>query len=47
MADHDGILVRSSVDPAAGTLHFTRDEWVAFVGGVRDGDFDFGLIETN
>lgn len=39
----DGILVRNSVDPE-GTLMFTREEWVAFVGGVRDGDFDFGLV---
>jgi hypothetical protein len=36
------ILVRSS--EASPVLRFTRDEWVAFVGGVRDGDFDFGLV---
>jgi hypothetical protein len=27
-------------------VHFTREEWIAFVGGVRDGDFDFGLVPT-
>jgi hypothetical protein len=37
----DEILVRSS--DASPVLRFTRAEWVAFVGGVRDGDFDFGL----
>jgi hypothetical protein len=26
-------------------LRFTVTEWVAFVGGVRDGDFDFGLVD--
>ena len=41
-ATPDGaILVRNSADPAGPVLSFTRDEWVAFVGGVRDGDFDF------
>jgi hypothetical protein len=36
------ILVRNSADPAGAIVSFTRDEWVAFVGGVRDGDFDLG-----
>jgi hypothetical protein len=40
----DEILVRSS--DASPVLRFTREEWVAFVGGVRDGDFDFGLTEA-
>lgn len=37
------ILVRNSTDTTGPVLTFTRDEWVAFVGGVRDGDFDFGF----
>jgi hypothetical protein len=41
----DGVLVRNSVHPEAGTLRFTTAEWVAFLGGVRDGDFDFGLLD--
>jgi hypothetical protein len=39
----DEILVRSSAQSDSPVLRFTADEWVAFVGGVRDGDFDFGL----
>lgn len=40
----DSIFVRNSTDPEGPTLRFTKAEWVAFVGGVRDGDFDFGLV---
>jgi hypothetical protein len=42
----DGIAVRNSTDPNGLMVHFTREEWIAFVGGVRDGDFDFGLVPT-
>lgn len=45
-ASVDGILVRNSTDPDGPVLHFTPQEWTAFVGGVRDGDFDFGLTPT-
>jgi hypothetical protein len=38
------VLVRNSGDPSGIVLSFTREEWIAFVGGVRDGDFDFGLV---
>jgi hypothetical protein len=38
------VLVRNSTEPSGPVLSFTRTEWVAFVGGVRDGDFDFGLL---
>jgi len=43
----DEILVRSSADAASPALRFTRAEWIAFIGGVRDGDFDFGLFEPS
>lgn len=33
----DVVLVR---DDAATTLRFSRDEWAAFLGGVRLGEFD-------
>lgn len=36
----DHVLVRDSKDPDSPVLRFTRDEWTAFVGGVKDGDFD-------
>lgn len=42
--DPDAVLVRNSTEPSGPVLSFTRTEWVAFVGGVRDGDFDFGLL---
>jgi hypothetical protein len=27
-------------DPGGAELHFTADEWTAFVGGVHRGEFD-------
>ena len=43
----DGILVRSSAIDASPVLRFSTAEWTAFVGGVRDGDFDFGLATSS
>jgi hypothetical protein len=34
------IRVRDSKNPRAGMLNFTTAEWDAFVGGVRNGEFD-------
>ncbi len=34
------IGVRNSRDRGGPVLSFTPDEWAAFVGGVRNGDFD-------
>jgi Domain of unknown function (DUF397) len=34
------IGVRDSKDPAGPVLQFTPAEWEAFVGGVRNGEFD-------
>jgi hypothetical protein len=34
------VAVRDSKDRDGGTLIFTHAEWAAFVGGVRDGEFD-------
>jgi hypothetical protein len=34
-----GIVVRNSRDPDGPVLRFTPDEWRAFLGGVRNGDF--------
>lgn len=34
------VAVRDSKDPDGPKLLFTRDEWKAFVGGVRAGEFD-------
>lgn len=36
----DGVAVRDSKDKAGPALIFTGAEWDAFVGGVRDGEFD-------
>ncbi len=33
-------LVRDSKNPTGARLMFTRDEWAAFVAGVKDGQFD-------
>ena len=34
------IAVRDSKNPTGPTLIFTPDEWDAFVGGAKDGEFD-------
>lgn len=34
------IGVRDSKDPDGPVLVFTADEWAAFLGGVRSGEFD-------
>jgi hypothetical protein len=39
------IGVRDSKDAEGAILRFTPDEWDAFVGGVRNGEFDsFGKV---
>lgn len=35
------IAVRDSNNPSLGTLHFDKEEWEAFTGGVKKGEFDF------
>ena len=35
-----GRAVRDSKDPTGPILRFTAKEWLAFVGGVRDGELD-------
>ena len=34
------VLVRDSKDPDGPVLEFSRDEWDAFLAGVRNGEFD-------
>lgn len=34
------VSVRDSKDPSGPVLAFTRDEWIAFLRGVRAGEFD-------
>ena len=34
------IGVRDSKSPEGSILRFTSDEWQAFIGGVRNGEFD-------
>lgn len=42
VADGDGrIAVRHSRHPGGPTIVYTRQEWDAFLAGVRDGQFDF------
>jgi hypothetical protein len=36
----DQIRVRDSKNPRGGILNFTIREWDAFIGGVRNGEFD-------
>jgi hypothetical protein len=37
---HREIGVRNSRDSEGAVLRFTPDEWRAFLGGVRNGEFD-------
>jgi Domain of unknown function (DUF397) len=40
VAFHEGdVVLRDSKNPDGPVLHFTRQEWEAFVAGVEDGDF--------
>jgi hypothetical protein len=41
-APDGSVLVRDSKDAEQRTLEFTREEWVAFVRGVKAGEFDHG-----
>ncbi len=34
------VAVRNSNDPTKNTLTFTGEEWVAFIKGVKAGEFD-------
>ncbi|NUO58316.1 MAG: DUF397 domain-containing protein [Hamadaea sp.] len=36
----DEVLVRDSKDPQGPVLRFSRAEWLAFLAGVREGEFD-------
>lgn len=36
----DIVRVRDSKNPRGGILNFTTAEWDAFIGGVRNGEFD-------
>jgi len=38
----DGVAVRDSKDKDGPVLEFTGPEWIAFLAGVRDGEFDLG-----
>ncbi len=35
-----GVGVRDSKDPTKTTLSFTHEEWEAFIGGVKGGEFE-------
>jgi len=35
-----GVAVRDTKDRRKKTLYFTHDEWKAFTGGVKDGEFE-------
>jgi Domain of unknown function (DUF397) len=36
----DGVAMRDSKEQDGPMLRFTRDEWAAFLGGAKAGDFD-------
>ena len=42
----DGVLVRHSKHPDAGTILFSYPAWAAFVAGVADGEFDLNPPAT-
>lgn len=40
--NQDGVLVRDTKVQDGPILEFTHEEWEAFIGGVRLGEFDLG-----
>ena len=38
--DVNGAKVRDTKDPSKTTLSFTKEEWKAFISGVKNGEFD-------
>lgn len=38
--ERDAVAVRHSQHPDGPIMRFTYDEWAAFIGGVRKGEFD-------
>ncbi|RZT83500.1 uncharacterized protein DUF397 [Pseudonocardia sediminis] len=42
----DGVLIRSSRVDDGPVLAFTQEEWVAFLAGVRNGEFDLPVLES-
>ncbi|WP_298179463.1 DUF397 domain-containing protein [Saccharomonospora sp.] len=36
----DGVEVRNSKRPDAGTVAYTDSEWKAFIAGAKNGEFD-------
>jgi hypothetical protein len=39
-ANGDTILVGDSKNPSGPVLSYSRSEWISFVAGIRQGDFD-------
>ncbi|MGH3493473.1 MAG: DUF397 domain-containing protein [Sciscionella sp.] len=39
--DDGGVMVRDTKDRNLQAHRYTHDEWVAFVAGVKAGEFDF------
>lgn len=35
-----GVALRDSKDRGLAPHHFTREEWAAFIAGVKNGEFD-------
>jgi hypothetical protein len=43
---HGSIAVRDSKRRQGAMLEFTPVEWQAFIGGVRDGEFELELLDS-
>jgi len=42
--DNGMIALKRSTTDDADALWFTRNEWIAFIAGVKNNEFDFGGI---
>jgi Domain of unknown function (DUF397) len=42
---HQAIVMKDAKEPDGPVLYFTEAEWDAFIGGVKDGEFDDLLDE--
>ena len=36
----ESVMIRSTADPEGVCVTISRNEWLVFVAGVKDGDFD-------
>lgn len=44
LGNNPSVIVRNSNKPNGHRVRFTRDEWDAFINGVKTGEFDYDKL---